>query len=245
MRNLISSLFKNNQLETKNNYGLQGLMNVINYHYKNSNLLLAAITHTSVSGKEGVTSRFERMEFLGDSILGLIIAEKVFEKFPDYSEGQLSKLRAKIVSRDFLATVARQIGLGNYLVLSREAENSGGRENNSILADAMESLICSIYLDSGIKAARKFIQNFIFRSYKTILDEQDLINYKSKLQEYTQLETQDLPEYVLVEESGPDHLKIFVIEVKIHGKTIGKGKGYTKKEAQQKAAKVACQTLHI
>ncbi|MCF7912351.1 MAG: ribonuclease III [Candidatus Cloacimonetes bacterium] len=220
-------------------------MNILNYKFKTEELLFSAITHTSVICKEGESSSFERMEFLGDSILGLIIAESVFEKFPDYTEGELSKLKAKVVSRDFLSTVARKLGIGRHLILSSEAERSGGRDNSSILADAMEAIICAIYLDGDLEAAREFITTNLFTGYREIFEEQDLINYKSRLQEFTQLESQELPEYNLIEETGPDHDKTFVIEVEVNNTVVGSGEGHTKKEAQQKAAKMACKTLKI
>ena len=245
MKKLISSLIGNSQVKKENNSVLSSLMDILDYKFDTEDLLLSAITHTSVNGKEGESSAFERMEFLGDSILGLIIAESVFERFPDYTEGELSKLKAKVVSRDFLSTVARKLNLGSFLVLSREAERSGGRDNSSILADAMEAIICAIYLDGEIEAARDFIIYNIFTGYKEIFIEQDLINYKSKLQEFTQNESQNLPEYILIEESGPDHDKIFMIEVKVNDELMGTGEGHTKKEAQQKAAKRACEKLNI
>lgn len=245
MKNLVTSLFAGRQLVKHDDKRLAALMKIINYDFTTDELLSSALAHTSISGKDGETSIFERMEFLGDSVLGLIIAEAVFEKFPDYAEGQLSKLKAKVVSRDFLATIARNIGLGSYLQLSREAEKVGGRNNSSILADTMEAVICAIYLDGGINCARKFIIDFIFKDYKKVLNEKDLINYKSKLQEHTQLENQELPNYILIDESGPDHNKTFSIEVEVHGKIMGTGVGHTKKEAQQKAAKEACNNLKI
>lgn len=245
MKRLISSLLGNSQVKKENNSGLSSLMDILEYKFDTEELLLSALTHTSVNGKEGESSAFERMEFLGDSILGLIIAESVFEKFPNYTEGELSKLKAKVVSRDFLSTIARKLNIGSFLVLSREAERSGGRDNSSILADAMEAIICAIYLDGDIDTAREFVNNNLFTGYRAIFVEQDLINYKSKLQEFTQNESQNLPEYILIEESGPDHEKTFLIEVKVNDELMGTGEGHTKKEAQQKAAKVACEKLNI
>jgi ribonuclease III len=245
MRLLISSLLRNTKLTKDQSVHLRSLMTVINYRFKTEELLLSAITHTSVIAREGESSAFERMEFLGDSILGLVVAEIVFEKFPDYTEGQLSKFKAKVVSRDFLAAVAKDLALGDYLVLSREADSGGGRENSSILADTMEAIICAIYLDGNIEDARRFINMFLFMDYKKIFDQEDLINYKSRLQEYTQLKNQTLPVYNLIEESGPDHEKVFLIEVEVDDEVVGTGEGHTKKEAQQKAAKIACQNLGL
>lgn len=245
MKRLISSLLGDKEETHGDLSHLDKLMDLIDYHFRTKKLLLSAISHTSISGKEGKCSSFERMEFLGDSVLGLVIAESVFEKFPEYTEGQLSKLKAKVVSRDFLATVARDLGIGKYLLISKEAEKGGGRDNSSILADTMESIICAIYLDGGIDSARAFIIKFLFKDYKKVFSEKDLINYKSKLQEHTQLEDQSLPEYRLTSETGPDHAKQFEIEVLVNGSLMGKGKGKTKKEAQQKAAKEACNNLDL
>jgi ribonuclease III len=245
MKKLISSLLGNSLLKKSEFTELDPLMSILNYKFTTKELLLSAITHTSVNGKEGESSSFERMEFLGDSILGLIIAESVFETFPDYTEGELSKLKAKVVSRDFLSTVARRMEIGRQLILSREAERTGGRDNSSILADAMEAIICAIYLDGDINSAREFINTNIFSGYREIFEQQDLINYKSKLQEFTQLQNQKLPEYNLREETGPDHNKTFLIEVEVDEILVGRGEGHTKKEAQQKAAKMACKKLNI
>lgn len=224
---------------------LTALMKVLQYKFHTEVLLQSAITHTSIEHPAGTGSPFERMEFLGDSVLGLIIAESLFARFPEYSEGQLSKLKAKVVSRKFLATVAKEIKLGEFLILSREAEKSGGRSNSSILGDAMEAIICAIYLDGGIESARNFINRLLFTDYERVLGKRDMINYKSKLQEYTQLQNQAIPKYVLISESGPDHDKSFIIEVLIDNEPAGRGNGHTKKEAQQQAAKVACISLNL
>ena len=245
MKKLISSLLGHSLIKKESIDEVSQLMDILNYKFDTEELLLSAITHTSVIGREGESSAFERMEFLGDSILGLIISESVFGRFPDYTEGELSKLKAKVVSKDFLSTVARKLNIGRFLILSREAERSGGRDNSSILADTMEGIICAIYLDGEIESAREFVNENIFSGYKEIFLEQDLINYKSKLQEFTQLESQNLPEYILIEETGPDHDKTFIIEVKVNAELMGTGKGHTKKEAQQKAAKMACKKLKI
>jgi ribonuclease-3 len=245
MKNLINSLLANlNRPKTKN-LNLQALMEVLQYNFNTEELLLSAITHTSIEQRHVVSSPFERMEFLGDSVLGLIIAESLFVKFPNYSEGQLSKLKAKIVSKVFLATVAHEINLGKYLLLSKEADKNGGRDNSSILADSMEAIICAIYLDGDISSAREYINQLLFVKYERILGEEDLVNYKSKLQEFTQLKNQEIPIYNLISETGPDHDKTFVVEVLIDNISAGNGTGHTKKEAQQHAAKIACKNLDL
>ena len=236
------SLFNN---KSSDNLLLQELQDKINYHFKDQTLLISALTHTSVSSSIQYGSAFERMEFLGDSILGLIVAEELFVKFPKYSEGELSKLKSQIVSRIFLTMKAKQIGLGNYIHLSSEAKESGGQNSSSIISDAMESLICAIYLDGYIQQARKFIKKIILKNFESAIKSSELINYKSILQEYTQSKYQSIPVYKIIQEKGPDHEKVFTIEVYINGKKFGVGKGSNKKETQQNAAKEACSILKL
>lgn len=245
MKKLINSLLSSDEHQDVQDSSLLEPANILGHNFNTWGLLKSALTHTSIENPVGKSSSFERMEFLGDAILGLVISELLFAKFPDYNEGQLSKLKAKVVSRKFLAHVAENINLGEYLIISHEAERNGGRNNKSILADTMEAIICAIYLDAGIKSARSFIKRLIFKNYEKILGKGDLVNYKSKLQEYTQLKNQNLPEYKIINESGPDHDKMFSIEVLIDKVPSGLGKGHTKKEAQQQAAKIACQKLNL
>lgn len=245
MKNLIRSLLGNT---VKSNYfdeNLQALMQVLQYSFNTEELLLWAITHTSTEHCEENILPFERMEFLGDSVLGLIIAEALFLKFPDFTEGQLSKLKAKVVSRKFLAAVARDMKLGDFLKVSPETEAGDLRNNSSVLADTMETIICAVYLDGGLEAARNYVIKRILSDYEKVLGKKDLVNYKSKLQEYTQDKNQKLPEYRLVSEEGPDHIKTFVVEVLIDNKIAGCGSGRSKKEAQQQAAKSACKKLQL
>lgn len=236
------SIFHNKNTD---NLLLQELQDKINYHFKDQTLLISALTHTSVSTSTQGISAFERMEFLGDSILGLIVAEELFVKFPKYSEGELSKLKSQIVSRKFLTMKAKQIGLGNYIHLSSEAKESGGQNSSSILSDAMESLICAIYSDGYIQQARKFIKKIILKNFESSIKSSELINYKSILQEYTQSKYQNIPVYKIIQEQGPDHEKVFTIEVYINNKKYGVGKGPNKKDAQQNAAKEACSILKL
>jgi ribonuclease-3 len=244
LKNLIKQLISD-KTATEEIANLEQLQEVIGYHFTDSSLLKAALTHTSYHSKEEKYSAFERMEFLGDSILGLIVAEFIFNKFPHYTEGNLSKLKAKLVSRKFLALKAKEFNLGKYILLSSEAARNGGRLSRSILGDDMEALICAIYLDSDIKAAADFIHKFIVKNYKSPLAEEDMTNYKSKLQEFTQSKYQVVPEYKIISENGPDHDKTFTVEVYINQKLWGSGKGNSKKEAQQQAAKSACTKLKL
>ncbi len=216
---------------------------VIKYTFSNISLLNAALMHTSLVNTD--VAPFERMEFLGDSVLGLIVAEELFLKYPYYSEGKLSKLKSKIVSRKFLAMRAKEYGFNNYIKLSDEAIQSGGKNSVSILGDTMEAIICAIYLDGDLEDVRSFILNFILKNVEKKLVKADMKDYKSTLQEYTQGKFQITPVYKIVSEEGPEHEKTFTSEVWINKKLTGTGKGSNKKEAQQSAAKAACNNLEL
>jgi ribonuclease-3 len=185
------------------------------------------------------------MEFLGDSVLGLVIAQELFVLFPQKQEGNLSKLKSKIVSEKFLTMRSKELELGEFILLSSEEARSGGREKPSIVSDSMESLICAIYLDGGMTAARRFIKKFILNKFENYVNREELINFKSILQEYTQGKFQKPPIYRVVSEDGPDHQKEFLVEVYINDVSFGRGIGGNKKGAQQQAAKVACEKLKI
>lgn len=228
---------------------LEELQSTIEYRFKNIVLLKNALTHDSYYKKEERTnadlSPFERMEFLGDSVLGLVVAQELFVLFPQKQEGNLSKLKSKIVSEKFLTLRSNELNLGEYLLLSAEEARSGGRLKPSIISDSMESLICAIYLDGGMVVARRFIKKFIINKFENYVNREELINYKSILQEYTQGKFQKPPIYQVILENGPDHQKEFLVEVFINGTSFGKGTGANKKSAQQQAAKFACDKLKI
>lgn len=225
------------------------LQKKIGYSFHDLNLLRAALTHKSYLhrcyGDHKTPSPFERMEFLGDSILGLIVAKELFTSRPDAQEGLLSKLKSKIVSETYLNLRANVLDLGKYVLLSPEELNSGGARKPSILSDTIEALICAIYLDSGIAAATRFIRNHILVDYEKTVTRNELVNYKSILQEHMQSHSQLPPHYITLAEEGPEHNKIFVVEVRAGNKILGSGKGSTKKNAQQEAARLACQKLGI
>ena len=219
----------------------------IGYSFGNISLLRAAMTHLSYLRRQTnqSVSAFERMEFLGDSILGLVVAEELFMLYPESPEGKLSKLKAKIVCETFLALKAAEIGLGDCLLLSEEEDRAGGRQRSSIVSDAMESLICAIYLDSDLARVRRFIKRFILKGFEEAVKHSALTNYKSILQEHTQSLYQNTPEYEVISESGPDHKKTFHVVVSINGEQQGQGKGASKKQAEQAAARDACHTLKL
>lgn len=205
--------------------------------FKNTELLERALTHSSYANEKGsVKDSNERLEFLGDSVLGLISAQYFFTKYKDRPEGQLTKMRSAAVCEEACCGFAREIDLGNYLLLGCGEESAGGRERTSILADAFEAFIAAIYLDGGFDAAKQFVLPFIIES-----DEQrkGFTDYKTQLQEVVQENPEVTLKYVLASESGPDHDKRFTVEVMLDGNCIGKGTATTKKHAEQEAARQA------
>jgi ribonuclease-3 len=221
----------------------------IDYSFHDNTLLKAALTHKSYLRRKyddhKTPSPFERMEFLGDSILGFIVSKELFARHPDEQEGKLSKLKSKIVSETYLTLRANALDLGKYVLLSPEEQQSGGAKKPSILSDTVEALICAVYLDSGIASATRFIKNHLLHDYETTVNRDELVNYKSMLQEHLQGRNQEPPHYVTVAEEGPEHSKTFVVEVRQGGRLLGTGKGNTKKGAHQEAARLACQKLGI
>ena len=213
----------------------------IGYIFKRRDLLTRALTHKSYSHEarqENIRDN-ETFEFLGDSVLGFVIGDLLFQRFPTLDEGALSKIKAYLVSANSLAAKARTYGMGEVLYLGVGEEKSGGRKKESLLANLFEAMIAGVYLDGGIEPARQLIERSFVRDLETI-DEEDLLfhDYKTALQELAQGKGLQLPEYNVVDEVGPDHDKRFVIEVKI-GNLVARGEGSSKKEAQQQAAKHA------
>jgi ribonuclease-3 len=181
----------------------------------------------------------ERLEFLGDSVLGMVVSQFLFERFPGKSEGDLTKLKASLVSEVTLSRIARSICLGKYLNVSVEEEKSGGRERSSIIADAYEAVIGAVYLDGGLVPAKRVIKDLILKRWLELASDKTSYNYKGELLEYMQALGLGMPRYEVLVEEGPDHQKKFTIAVLAKGKVMGKGEGLTKKEAEQKAAKMA------
>ena len=214
----------------------------INYEFKKKSLLEEALTHSSYANERDLKCN-ERMEFLGDSVLSVISAEFLYRKFPDMPEGQLSKLRSSLVCTASLSGFARQIGLGDYLRLGKGEILTGGNNRSSILEDAFEALIAAIYLDSGLEAARQHIVKFL----ETELENHQINfkDYKSRLQEVIQQNPDSNLSYHITGESGPDHNKEFEAEVCLDSNVIGKGKGKSKKQAEQEAAREALQLMGL
>lgn len=221
---------------------LQDLMGALGYTFRDERLLCEALTHSSYAneGKRREQSN-ERLEFLGDSVLGMIAASHLFEH--DQSrEGELTKLRASIVCEQALSSYSREIGLGRYLLLGKGERMNGGDQRASILADAFEAVLAAIYLDGGMEAARTFVLPFLIKEIAA-QRRRHFKDYKTQLQEIVQQTPEERLEYVLVGESGPDHAKRFSVEVHLNSNVIGKGVGKSKKEAEQLAAREALKLM--
>jgi len=204
-------------------------------------ILKQAMTHKSYLGDGNQLTSYERLEFLGDSVLGLIVSENLFSKFIEKQEGELAKAKAVIVSEPILADAARKFGLADALFMSAGEESSGGRNRSSILADAFEAVIAAIYLSEGLEAASAFVLRALGPILQDIEGEEHHKNYKSILQELSQSLYKKAPRYVVISESGADHDKTFVVEAQLNGKSLGQGSGKSKKQAEQAAAYEALQ----
>ena len=222
---------------------LKDLENTIGYRFQNITLLQNALTHSSYANERWHNSLMsnERLEFLGDSILGMVVAEYLYRTFPDRPEGELTRMRADMVCEKSLAAVAARIDLGRHLMLGNGEEQSGGRNRDSILADAVESVIAASFLDGGMNAARQFIQKFIL--VEVPVKKLHNADYKTALQELVQQKKNQTLSYALVGESGPDHDKRFEVEVSLNGQVIGVGSGSSKKRAEQMAAQAALEKM--
>lgn len=222
---------------------IKDLEKAIGYQFKNITLLQNALAHSSYANERWHDSlkSNERLEFLGDSILGMVTAEYLYRNFPDRPEGDLTRMRADMVCERSLAVAAERIELGNHLLLGNGEEAGGGRRRDSILADALESVIAACFLDGGMDAARRFIDTFVL----TEVPVKKLRNadYKTALQELVQQKKNQSLSYALVGESGPDHDKKFEVEVSLNGKVVGHGNGSSKKRAEQDAARAAIEVL--
>ncbi len=228
---------------------LEPLERRIGYRFRDRGLLEHALTHRSRVHEDASGGVFdnESMEFLGDSVLGFIIADRLFREFPQHNEGQKSKLKASLVSTASLARLAEGIDLGEFLILGRGEEKTGGRRKHALIADSYEALIAAIYLDGGIEAARGFIHRqfaaLIAQARESGAAASFTDDWKSALQEWLQSNGRGLPVYRLADEIGPDHRKRFVVEVVIEGEPVARAEGSSKKEAAQIAARAALESL--
>ena len=222
---------------------IKDLETAIGYRFRNISLLQNALTHSSYANERWHNSLLsnERLEFLGDSVLGMLVAEYLYRTFPDRPEGELTRMRADMVCEKTLANVANSLGLGEHLLLGHGEEQSKGRTRNSILADAMESVIAACFLDGGMEAAEGIVKRFILTEVP--VKKMHNADYKTALQELVQQKKNQVLAYSLIGESGPDHDKQFVVEVSLNGKPVGQGTGTSKKRAEQMAAQAAIALL--
>lgn len=213
----------------------------LEYTFQDITLLEHALTHSSYANEShGRYTSNERLEFLGDSVLGMVVADHLFRTCGDMPEGDLTRTRAALVREENLVEVAQKLNLGSYLRLGKGEELCGGRQRPSIQADAVEAVLAAVYLDGGIGSVRKIIHRFILDNAVLTTKTQD---YKTTLQELVQRHPGSEIAYELVSESGPDHCRVFVMEVSVNGEVVGRGEGHSKKAAEQMAAKAAIEQL--
>ena len=243
--------------------GLKKLEAALGHSFRREALLVQALTHSSLACEQGLvsseeitaadTSDNEQLEFLGDAVVGLLVADSLYQRYPALREGELTRLRAALVSRRHLGRVAATLNLGEYMFLGKGEERSGGRRKAALLANCIEAVIGALYLDAGLDTARIFVEDEVVKPYVAELYEEltsgsSIGDHKSALQEFLQARKAGKPEYVVKAETGPDHRKKFLVEVHLSGtnfqaKVIARGTGTTKKEAEQEAARRAYQKL--
>ena len=219
---------------------------LLGYRFKDEDLLVKALKHRSYvyaeEGRDRIESN-ERLELLGDAVLELLVTEYLYRRFEDKGEGELTQMKSQLVSRTVLARQADRLGVGAFVLLSADEREANGGQRPSILCDTLESLIGAIYLDGGLEAARAFVRRAVLADFQQIVQQDANFNFKSKLLEYSQGMGNGHPRYLVHAEEGPDHDKIFSVEVCITGQRMGWGQGRSKKEAQQMAAKDALESL--
>jgi len=220
---------------------MKSLEEKLGYSFQDTSVLEHALTHSSYANESrGRYTSNERLEFLGDSVLGMVVADHLYRTHPDMPEGELTRTRAALVCEESLVEVAQELGLGDYLRLGKGEELCGGRQRPSIQADAVEAVLAAVYLDGGIGSARKIIHRYILSRAQKPSGHRD---YKTALQELVQRESGQVLTYRLTREEGPDHAKVFWVEVCLNDVVVGSGKGHSKKEAEQMAAKAAIEGL--
>jgi len=219
----------------------------LGYRFNNPQLLQQALTHSSyVNEIDYVEAEDnEKLEFLGDALLGFVISDLLYRNYPHFREGDLAKLKSYVVSEPFLAELAKELALGECLLLGKGEKASGGREKSSLLANSFEALVAAIYLDGGVEKAREFICNRFNGKIQKLVEEHQILDHKSLLQEHTQMVFNCVPVYHLISKSGPDHDKTFEVQLSIHDKIYSIGRGKSKKEAEQMAAKQTLMKLNV
>lgn len=221
---------------------LNRLENKLGINFFNKNLLNQALTHSSYAHEKSQPDN-ERLEFLGDAVLKLVITEYLYNKFPELAEGDLTKIRATVISDDTLAQVGRRVELGEFLQLSANEIKSGGQKRKSNVANVFEALLGAVYLDAGLGKARDLIVDSLCDEVEKVSRVGYIRDFKSALQEYAQKQHLDLPQYRVIKETGPRHRRVFWMEVKLKGRRYGVGRGANKKEAEQRAAAVALKKI--
>jgi ribonuclease-3 len=212
--------------------------------FKSLELLNLAFSHRSFANEQGgAVDNNEKLEFFGDSVLGLVVSEYLLEVLPDRTEGEMAKVKSFVVSEDSLEGIARALRLDNFILIGRGEEYSGGRSKKTLLADALEAIIGAYYLDSGFKAAHEFVKRLLVPEIHLVLEDRHQKDYKTLLQEYVQKRYRSYPRYRVVQRKGPDHNRIFAIEVIVDNRTFGPGEGKNKKDAEQAAAGMAYEAL--
>lgn len=220
---------------------LDDVESILQYRFKDRDLLKRALTHRSWEDS-GIAN--ERLEFLGDAVLGLVVSKFLFRRFPRLKEGDLTKMKSGLVNEAVLSRVFSENGLGKYLYLSSEEEKSGGKSKPSITSDALEAILGAIFLDGGIGQAGGVIERILLADFSDYLNDEAYHNYKGELLELVQVDGRGVPHYEVVDEIGPDHGKLFIVSVSVESATVGTGQGTTKKEAEQKAAKMALEHIN-
>ena len=244
---IFKKIFKKSKIEYLSLEEISRIEAKLNYEFKDKNLIIQALKHRSflsVTNESRLASN-ERLELLGDAVLGMIVVEYLFVKFPTKEEGELTAIKSLLVSRKILARISQQIGLGEAILLNDAEEHTGGRRRPSILADTFESIIGAIYLDGGLNTAVDFVKGKLLLRIDEIISKDYNKNYKSMLLEYSQGNSLGIPRYKVKKEEGPDHNKLFTIEVLINNRVLGMGKGNSKKIAEMIAAKHALTKIRL
>jgi len=226
------------------NGDLHAVEQILDHDFSDRQLLVTALTHPSFGHENNVAGgNYQRLEFLGDAVLGMLLAESLYAGFPDCDEGRLSRFRSQMADQETLSAIARKAGVGDYILLGRGEELSQGRNKDSILADVLESLIAAVYLDGGLECARKLVLRLFADRLSVSSEELNLNDSKSALQELLSARRMSAPRYVLMDESGPPHDRLFRFQVLVDQEVAGEGSGRSKKQAQQAAAADALERM--
>lgn len=226
-------------VNSKRKKELKEILKKVNIHFRNYDLLNLALSHRSFVNENNLKENNERLEFLGDSILGFVITDYLYRRYPFHSEGELARIKSFVISEMTLTKIAKNIGLNKYILIGKGEESSGGRNKNTIIADAFEAFLGSVYLDSNLKKTKDLIIKLFKNEIELVIEDKHEKDYKTLLQEYAQKTFKVCPVYKLVGKKGPEHNRTFFVSVFLSGKVIGSGEGKSKKNAEKEAAKNA------